>query len=474
MKTVLLILAVALASGASLRSQPAAPAFPPRPPEQLEELLSPIALYPDPLVAVILPAATNPSDVVLAARFASADPDPAAIDAQPWDESVKAVAHYPELIAWMDQNLEWTQQLGGAFIEQPADVMNTIQGLRERARDAGILVDTPQQQVIDQNNVIYIVPAQPDVVYVPSYDPQVFYTSAQALPRSRSFLSFSVGLAAGPWLDYGLDWRRRSVWVDRQHRWAGRRDWRGYVETPVTQTAHVQIWRPRADASTRQVVQRAATRAQVARPAPFSQPAASAQTRAISSAPVAAPSISGTPPLRPLSPTGREPRFERASRPEAAPTPVPSSPPQAVAAPAEPVRRFEGARASQSPSAPAANFPRHENSVTPAPAPETPQPTRTSPPERYESRPEAQPDRRWSRAPETPATRVEASAPAPSPSVERPRQLPPQASPRAEERSAKGAPPPAKAAPPAKGKEQQHEAKGKADEKRHDDQDDDE
>ncbi|MBC8010725.1 MAG: DUF3300 domain-containing protein, partial [Burkholderiales bacterium] len=91
-------------------------------PSQLDELLAPIALYPDPLVAIILPAATFPTDVVMAARYLKAGGDPEGIDDQSWDDSVKALARYPDVVKWMDENLAWTQQVGAAFVVQPAAV----------------------------------------------------------------------------------------------------------------------------------------------------------------------------------------------------------------------------------------------------------------------------------------------------------------------------------------------------------------
>ncbi|HSY53393.1 MAG TPA: DUF3300 domain-containing protein, partial [Opitutaceae bacterium] len=145
-------------------------------PEDLDQLLAPIALYPDPLIALILPASTVPSDVTLAAGYLNENGDPAQIDNQGWDASVKALAHYPDVIKWMAANLEWTQAVGDAFVQQPADVMKSIQQLRARARAAGTLVDTAQQQVVmDDDGNISIVPAQPEIIYVPEYDPDAVY-----------------------------------------------------------------------------------------------------------------------------------------------------------------------------------------------------------------------------------------------------------------------------------------------------------
>ena len=181
-------------------------------PEELETLLAPIALYPDALVALILPASTVPSDLVLAARYITSNGDPAQVANQPWDESVKSLVRYPDVLKWMDQNLDWTTALGEAFLDQPADVMNAIQGLRMEALAAGNLADSPQQQVVQEETIIRIVPAEPDVIYVPQYDPDVVYVQ----PYSQSFgplLTFGAGFAVGSWLNYDCDWRRRSIYV---------------------------------------------------------------------------------------------------------------------------------------------------------------------------------------------------------------------------------------------------------------------
>ena len=120
---------------------------------QLDELLSPIALYPDPLIAIVLPASTFPTDVVMAARYLKAGGDPEAVESQPWDDSVKALARYPEVVKWMDENLAWTRQLGEVFALQPADVLTSTQRLRTAARAAGNLTNTPQQTVVVEREV---------------------------------------------------------------------------------------------------------------------------------------------------------------------------------------------------------------------------------------------------------------------------------------------------------------------------------
>jgi len=178
--------------------------------EELEEVLGPIALYPDPLVALILPAATSPSDIVLASRYLKANPQATSFDSQTWDDAVKLLAQYPTIIAWMDENLAWTQQLGDAFIQQPAEVMTSIQRLRARARAAGTLVDTPQQSVAVVGADIQIVPAQPNIIYIPTYDPEIVYVQ-RPVYVSRPLISFSIGYAMGHWLAYDCDWNRRTI-----------------------------------------------------------------------------------------------------------------------------------------------------------------------------------------------------------------------------------------------------------------------
>jgi hypothetical protein len=198
--------------------------------QQLDQLLGPIALYPDALIALILPSATVTSDVVLAARYLAEEGNRVeGIESQSWDDSVKALAHYPDVVKWMDQNLAWTKQLGEAFIQQPAEVMKAVQRLRAVARAAGTLVDTPQQQVIVEAETIAIVPAQPDVIYVPYYDPDVVYVTRRSY-YPASFFSFSIGYPVGHWLGYHVDWRHCRLWtIDyraRHNYWHSQRDWR--------------------------------------------------------------------------------------------------------------------------------------------------------------------------------------------------------------------------------------------------------
>jgi uncharacterized protein DUF3300 len=193
-------------------------------PEQVDQLLGPIALYPDALVALILPASTSPADIVLAQRYLSSGGDPDQIDNQPWNESVKALARYPQLIQWMDENLNWTQQLGNVFLSQQDEVMGSVQRLRARARANGTLTSTPQQKLELDGDVIEIVPAQPDVIYVPYYDPNLVFN--QPGYGEPPYVTFGIGLPVGFWLDYDFNWRSRVIIVgDRHHNWSEHRDW---------------------------------------------------------------------------------------------------------------------------------------------------------------------------------------------------------------------------------------------------------
>jgi hypothetical protein len=236
----LLSLLFALAVGVRAQDFAAAPDGAVLTAEQLDRLVGPIALYPDALVALILPAATAPADIVLAARFLKENGDAAAATNLSWDDSVKSLAHYPALVKWMDENLSWTKQLGEAFRDQPAEVMKAIQRMRGRAREAGTLANTAQQQVRFDGELITIVPAQSDAIYVPYYDPAIVYVRQSGFYQDP-FLTFGPAFATGPWLAFDCDWRQRTVWtVDRHWTHPGTRDWRrpifpgqpGYVNDP--------------------------------------------------------------------------------------------------------------------------------------------------------------------------------------------------------------------------------------------------
>ncbi len=149
--------------------------------DELDQLLAPIALYPDQLLTQVLIAATYPLEVVEAARFVRRNPSlvedalDQAIADKNWDPSVQSLAAFPQVLAMMDDRLEWTQRLGDAFLADEQRVMDTVQALRKRAETAGNLQSTPQQMVLDQGREIIIQPVQPEVIYVPVYDPFYVY-----------------------------------------------------------------------------------------------------------------------------------------------------------------------------------------------------------------------------------------------------------------------------------------------------------
>jgi hypothetical protein len=158
MKTLVLMLSawmLLLTSGTATRARGLAPA-------QLDQLVGPVALYPDPLIAEILPAATFPSEIALADRYISQGGDTNQIPQQGWDPSIQALAHYANVLKWMDDNLAWTTQLGQAFQNQQADVMNAIQELRAKAQGLGNLPATPQESVVTDDGSIEIDPTDPD------------------------------------------------------------------------------------------------------------------------------------------------------------------------------------------------------------------------------------------------------------------------------------------------------------------------
>jgi uncharacterized protein DUF3300 len=193
-------------------------------PDQLDQLLAPIALYPDPLVALILPASTVPADITSAAQYLASNGDPAGIDSQPWDPSVRGLAHYPDVLKWMNDNIDWTRTLGAAFAMQPSDVMKSIQQLRVKARAAGTLTNTPQQQVDMEGDDIRIVPTQADTIYVPEYDPDVVYDVPEG--DVGPYITFGVGFPVGAWLGFECNWDTFGIWVGPwQPGWGYRRDW---------------------------------------------------------------------------------------------------------------------------------------------------------------------------------------------------------------------------------------------------------
>ena len=199
-----------------------APAYAQQTPEQLQRLVAPIALYPDSLVAQILAASTFPDEVVEADRWVQANPNLKGeelgkdVDQQPWDPSVKALSAFPSVLGNMDKNLSWTSSLGDAYYNQQQDVMDAVQVMRHKAEAAGNLKSTPQLAVKEDGPVVDIEPADPDVVYVPAYDPWLIYGyPIVAWPGwypypgiwfGGPFLSFGIGFGIGWWGGFGWGW----------------------------------------------------------------------------------------------------------------------------------------------------------------------------------------------------------------------------------------------------------------------------
>jgi hypothetical protein len=184
-------------------------------PEQLDNLLAPVALYPDPLLAQVLIAATFPDEIDDAARFVRNDANPSDIDLRGWDVSVKSVAHYPEVLEMMADDLDWTTALGQAYVYQSTDVMAAVQRLRAQARAAGNLDSTSEMEIEDVGGVIEIWPAQPEYIYVPRYNPALVYSF-------RAPLFFGVRFLIGAWLNLDFDWREHRVFY---HGWEHGRGW---------------------------------------------------------------------------------------------------------------------------------------------------------------------------------------------------------------------------------------------------------
>jgi hypothetical protein len=220
----------------------AQPLAQPRDAGQLEQLVAPIALYPDTLVAQVLAASTYPAQVVdadhwrRAQGYASPNQIAAGADAQTWDPSLKALTAFPQVLAQMDRNLQWTTDLGNAYYNQPQDVLEAIQVMRQRAQAAGNLQSTPQESVsYDQGN-IELAPVNPQLVYVPAYNPwSVYgqpvspYPGFSLLGALGSFfgsspVSYGLGIAMTAfsntpwgWLAWGLSWLTQSVLFNHEN-----------------------------------------------------------------------------------------------------------------------------------------------------------------------------------------------------------------------------------------------------------------
>jgi Protein of unknown function (DUF3300) len=185
--------------------------------DELDQMLAPIALYPDPLLAQILPAASFGDQISQAQSLLNGQVDESLIEGQNWDLSVKAIAHYPSILALMVQQPDWTAAVGQAYVSQEPDVERSIQRLRAEAMQAGTLQSTLQQQVIVEADVIRVEPAQPQVIYVPVYDPAVVWGYPGAYGSGLG-LTFGSGFAIGAWLNRDWDWHGHGPYY---HAWRG-------------------------------------------------------------------------------------------------------------------------------------------------------------------------------------------------------------------------------------------------------------
>lgn len=260
--------AVAMAPAASSPAAAPGPAPGGATAEQLQQLVAPIALYPDMLIAQILAASTYPTQVVEADRFMKEHPGlagealAAQINPQPWDPSVKSLCQFPSVLKTMSESLAWTSALGEAYYNQPNDVMAALQVMRKRAMDAGTLKSTPQQKVevqqapasaaqgaqqAAQQQVIVIQPAQPNTVYVPAYNPSTVYGAPVAPPPGYSstevlaaeVLGFGAGVLLGALInnghnDWGCNWYggnvvyNRNIWISNSNFVPARWGYPGY------------------------------------------------------------------------------------------------------------------------------------------------------------------------------------------------------------------------------------------------------
>jgi len=219
-------------------------------PAELDQLVAPIALYPDSLLAEVLMASAYPLDVVQAERWLQTNKDlkddarKAALDKQSWDQSIKSLVATPSVLEMMSTQLDWTQKLGDAVVAQQADVMDAIQRLRAKAQANNKLTPTKEQHVtveqVQGKQTIAIAATQPDTVYVPYYDPTVVYGDwpyadyppyyFPVPPYLRGFIAtgiaFGTGYALGRWAGYwngGVNWNNNNITINRAGAGAGNR-----------------------------------------------------------------------------------------------------------------------------------------------------------------------------------------------------------------------------------------------------------
>jgi hypothetical protein len=194
--------------------------------EELNTLVAPVALYPDDLLAIVLPAATNPVQVVEAQRFLDKRAsDPKLQPDENWDPSIIALVNYPEVVKKMNDDLSWTQDLGNAVLDQQDDVLKAIQAARQSASDGGYLQSNDKQVVVNEGDNITIESSDPEVIYVPTYDPAPVvynnytnypppYYSEPYPPYWAPAATFFAGAFVGAAFAYGFDWDNGDIDID--------------------------------------------------------------------------------------------------------------------------------------------------------------------------------------------------------------------------------------------------------------------
>jgi Protein of unknown function (DUF3300) len=209
-------------------------------PDQLQSLVAPIALYPDDLLTQTLVASTYPLEIVALQQYLAKHPDlkdkalADSVAKQPWDPSIQSMAAVPEVVKRLADDIQWTTDMGNAFLAQQSEVMDAVQVMRKKAKDKGALESNEQQkvetQVIEKKEVIVIQSANPEVIYVPSYSPTVVYGAPAYpyppiyypyYPPGAAFVSFSVGMMWGAAMWGGAccryGWGGNDIYIDNDN-----------------------------------------------------------------------------------------------------------------------------------------------------------------------------------------------------------------------------------------------------------------
>jgi hypothetical protein len=334
--------------------------------DQIDQLVGPVALYPDPLLSLIFPAATYPQDVVAAEQWLAATPNPTEADiaAQSWDPSIKGLIHYPTVLKMMSDQGAWTETVGAAFTYQQQDVLASVQRLRAEAQAVQNLQTNAQEQVVADDGSIRIEPVDPDVMYVPQYDPNSVYVSLYPV-------TYGSGYPIGLWDDNDFNWSNGDVvigggwysgwkhpaawdqnppawdrhpagWVDSPKPWARNNASSPALRVAPAAVARLSLDRPRAEAGVNP------TRGAV-RNAPAPQPSGNAFDPAESRDDIQRAQQRARPAVQPLAPVVRPPMMDqRAPEPRAAEAP-PAQRSAPAAAPQEPSNNaFSGGSAGDS------------------------------------------------------------------------------------------------------------------------------